>query len=103
MVEMNDNELSKVPTLDRYEADLEDWELQLNQIRELIDYSERTKEAGFFVGARKKIQLILEEIERSKHFIAVKRAALADVTPGVETLFENGQEVNELQQDPRLE
>lgn len=94
---MNDSELAKVPTLDRFEADLEDWELQLTQVRELIDYGERTKEAGFFVGARRKIHLILEEIERSRHFIAVKRAALAEVTPGVEALFEHGQELNELQ------
>jgi hypothetical protein len=100
---MDDNKLSQVPTLDRFEADLDDWEKGLHQIRELIDFGETTGEHSYFIGARKKIGTILNEIGQSHHFIAVKRAALADVTLGVETLFENGQEVSELQQDPHSE
>lgn len=100
---MDDIKLAQVPTLDRFEADLEDWEKALHQVRELIDFGETTGEQSYFIGARRKISTILNEIGQSQHFIAVKRAALAEVTPGVETLFENGQEANELQQDPHSE
>lgn len=86
---MNNDQLAKVSTLDRYEQDVEDWAVQLEQIRGAIDYAENTGDiANGAMSARKTIADLLGEIEQARHFITVKRHAIPQETY-VSTSFEN--------------
>lgn len=85
---MKDEQLAKVPTLERYESDLDDWEQMLLRIRSAIDYVEQTGDSSGFISARKDVATMLDEIGQARHFIAVKRSVVDVITPDVETLFE---------------
>jgi hypothetical protein len=102
---MNDNELTQIPSVDRFERDLNDWEVILDCIRNDINMGEHIGNPGFFVTARKRIADMLREIEQARHFIAVKRAMAEQVTADAGTLFDDDRletRLDELQTDQRL-
>jgi hypothetical protein len=106
-VNMDDEQLAKIPALDRFEADIHDWEEALNRIRSAIDYAETTLDPNGFIAARKEIAGILQEIENARHFIRVKHAAakqlvVRKVTADVEALFDETARLEALPEDPRL-
>lgn len=105
---MNDNELQQVPTLDRYEQDLDDWEQTLNRIRSAVDYAETTGDPSGSISARKDIAGMLEEIENTRHFITVKRNAIRQivvrqVTADVDALFDGTARLVALPEDLHLQ
>lgn len=84
---MNDEELARVPTVDRFEADLDDWQPALENTRALNDLAENG-DPDAFTGARKKITGVLRQMEDARRFIAVKKDFLQTFAPaGVATLF----------------
>jgi hypothetical protein len=102
---MNDNELAQIPTVDRFERDLNDWEVILDCIRTDINMGESTGNPGFFVTARKRIADVLGEIEQARHFIAVKRAMAEQVTADAGTWFDGDRlatRLDALREDQRL-
>ena len=87
---MNNEELARVNTLDRYQADLDDLTAHLLRIQDNINMAETYREPEFFIAARREIQVALGEIEQSRHFVRVKRGALSALIADVETLFDGG-------------
>lgn len=84
---MNDEELKRVNTLDRYEQDIEDWSQKLEALRRTIDLAELTNADTYFTDARRTITGILGEFEQARHFLEVKRAAVNAIMPDVSMLF----------------
>jgi hypothetical protein len=73
--------ISQINVYDRVNADLDDWEHELQQVRSLINQGEIGDEDAF-TDARKKIAGMLGEIEQTRQFLAIKQqeaAATADV------------------------
>jgi hypothetical protein len=71
----------KINVYDRINADLDDWEHELQRVRSLINQGEIGDEDAF-TDARKKIANLLGEIEQTRQFLAIKQqeaAATADV------------------------
>ena len=102
---MDDEQLAKIPTIERFESDLDDWEAALENARTLIDMGENG-DLDAFTAARKQITGVLFEIEQARCFIALRKSYLASLTPGASTLFDDGQSVKrrgEHQTDPRLQ
>ena len=94
---MRDDELARIPTVDRFEEDMVDWENAMIDIRHNIDLLEQTGDPQFAIGARKFIAGVLSEIEQARHFIAVKREFLQNLAPaGVETLFLDDRSVRQI-------
>jgi hypothetical protein len=87
---MNNEELARVNTLDRYQADLDDFTAHLLRIQENITMAETYRDPEFFIAARKEIHVTLGEIEQARHFVGVKRNALNTLIADVETLFDGG-------------
>lgn len=106
---MEDSELATVPTLERFEADLEDWIPALQQAISSIDYLENTGDiANGTISARKTVAGVIQEMENARHFIAVKRNAIRQivlrrVTADVDTLFDDPRtaQLETLQEDLR--
>ena len=108
---MNNEELAKVPTFERFEADLEDWIPALQQAISSIDYLENTGDiANGAMSARKALAGVIREMENARHFITVKRNAikqivLRKVTADVDTLFDDPRtaQLERLPEDLRLQ
>ena len=105
---MDETQLAKIPTIDRFEADLDDFEQQLEQARAAIDYGENTGDPNGFISARKSIADVLEQIQNARHFITVKRHAIKQdtirrVTADVDTLFDGTAPLEALQEDLHLQ
>ena len=106
---MNNEELAKVPTLERFEADLDDWIPALRQAISSINYLENTGDiASGAMSARKTLAGVIQEMENARHFIAVKRDAikqivLRKVTADVDALFDDPRtaQLERLQEDLR--
>ncbi len=84
---MNEEQLAKVPAIDRLEADVDDWQQQLQQVRAAIDYAETNQDPDGLVAARKSIADILTEMENTRRYITVRRSYLASVTSDASTWF----------------
>jgi hypothetical protein len=78
-----------IDTLDFFDSDLDDWMEQLSQIVRHISTGEVERDPYEFTEARKKINSMLESMEVSQQFIALKRnmQLVNHVTADVETLF----------------
>ena len=93
---MRDEELARIPTVDRFETDIEDWEAALENARNLVDLAE-LGDGEAFTSARRHITGVLEQIQQARHFIAVKRAFLQSFAPAdVETLFLDDRSVRQI-------
>ena len=75
--------------LDWFDGDVEDWIQTLYSIRYDIELGEHLGDPTYFIEARKKIHSMLESMEVSQQFIALKRnmQLVNHVTADVETLF----------------
>jgi hypothetical protein len=80
-------DISQINTYDRVNADLDDWEQALEDVRRLINQGEIGDEDAF-PEARKKIAGMLGEIEQTRHFLAIKQQEAIIATADVEALFE---------------
>jgi len=78
---------SQINTYDRVDADLNDWEAALQDIRNLVSKAEISGDIYDFQEARVKIAAMLEEIVQTRGFIQYKRNIAASITAGVEKLF----------------
>lgn len=78
---------SKINTYDRVDADLNDWEAALQDIRNLVSKAEISGDTYDFREARVKIATMLEEMKQTRGFIEYKRQIAASITAGVEKLF----------------
>ena len=89
-LDINMADLSKINLYDRVNADLNDWEEALQQIRRLINQGE-IGDQDAFPEARKKIAGMLGEIEQTRQFLAIKQQEAVIATADVEALFEDEQ------------
>jgi hypothetical protein len=88
---MDNEQLAKTPTLERFELDLNDFERDLRLAHQAIDEAENLHDPICFIDARKKIAGVLDEIQSAREFIALRKAYLASLTPGVSTLVDDDQ------------
>jgi hypothetical protein len=97
---MDEEQIAKIPTLDRFESDLDDFERELDQAKADIDYGEDCKDPAGFIVARKRITGVLNQIKSARQFIALRKSYLASLTPGVSTLVDDDQWVKRSGEHP---
>jgi hypothetical protein len=103
---MEEEQLAKIPTIERFEGDLNDFERDLLLASQAIDDGENTHDPFCFIDARKRLAGVLDQIQEAREFIALRKSYLASLTPGVSTLFDDGQSARphgEHQTDLRLQ
>ena len=80
-------DITKINTYDRIDADLDDWEQALREIRQLITMGELSSDGDEFQEARRKCQAVLGEIQQAREFIAAKRQMVVGTTADVEAIL----------------
>src|SRR5690349_1586658 len=90
-IDMNMADLAKINTYDRIDADLDDWEQSLGEIRQLITAGELSRDGDEFREARKKIAIMLDGIQQTRTFIEFKRNMVVGTTADVEALLVDGE------------
>ena len=91
-------DLARVPTVERFEAELEDWIPSCSRPSERLTTLENTGDiANGVMSARKTLAGVLQEMENARHFIAVKKDFLQTFAPAdVETLFLDDRSVRQI-------
>jgi hypothetical protein len=84
-------DLTKINTYDRIDADLDDWEQSLKDIRRLITMGELSRDGDEFQDARRKIAEMLEGVRQTREFIEFKRNMVVGTTADVEALLVDGE------------
>ena len=94
---MRDEDLARIPTVDRFESELDVWQIKLTAVIQTISEAEITKAPECYTEARKTLAGVLQEMENARHFIAVKRNFLETFAPAdVETLFLDDRSVTQI-------